>query len=139
MKSFTLEVITQEKHLLTETVTDLTIDTQMGQITILAGHIPLFARLFPGEMIYTAHNQKHFFAVTGGFIDVSPQNTVTVLADSALRSDKINLQEVEIAVANAQQALKDNKDKQASLKIELELRAALAKAKIARRHQTVIT
>lgn len=138
MKPFTLEVVTQEKHLLTETITSLTLDTEMGQITILADHLPLFARLMPGELIFQAHGQSQSLAVSGGFVDVSPRNIVTILADSAIRSAEINLTEAEQAIDNAKKALAEAPDEKTSLKIELELRLALAKAKIARKQQSRI-
>jgi len=135
VKPFTLEVVTQEKHLLTETVTNLTLTTEVGELTILADHLPLFVRLMPGELRYTSHGEQHFFAVTGGFVDVSPRNITTVLADSAIRSDQINLQEAEEAISNAQKALAEAPDDKTTLKIEMELRTAMIKANIARKHQ----
>ncbi len=135
MKSFTLEVITQEQHLLTETVTSLTLPTQTGEITVLADHQPLFTKLQAGEMTYTTNAVKHYFAVTGGFVDVSARNITTVLADSAIRSEQINLQEAQKAVAAAQQALQSAPDQKTTLKIEAELRAALLMTKVAKKHQ----
>lgn len=135
MKPFTLEVITQEKHLLTETVTSLTINTQVGELTILSDHLPLFVRLNPGEMAYVTSGQKHFFAITGGFMDVSPRNIVTVLADSAIRSEEINLEEAEAAIAAAKKALLESKDEKTNLKIELELRNAILQANLAKKHK----
>lgn len=137
MKSFTLEVLTQEKHLLTETVQSLTIMTESGEITVLADHIPLFSRLLPGVMTYSNSGQKVTFAISGGFLDVNPRNVVTVLADSAVRSDQINLDKAEQAIARAKQALTESSDQKASLAIELELRHAVIQANLARKqHRT---
>lgn len=135
MKSFTLEVITQEQHLLTETITTLTVPTESGEITILADHQPLFTKLSSGEMTYEAGGKKYFFAITGGFIDVSPRNIATILADSAIRSDKINLEEIEKAIENAKKALELSPDQQTTLKIEAELRSAILMSKIATKHK----
>jgi len=135
MKSFTLEVTTQEKHLLTETVTSLTAMTEAGEVTILAGHIPLLARVARGEMSYKSQGKEFHFAVTGGFIDVSPRGIVTILADSAIRSDLINVELAQKAVVDAQKALEEAPDKQTSLKIELELRSAVLMSKVAQKHR----
>lgn len=136
MKEFTLEIISQERHIETQTVSKLTVMTEMGEITVLADHIPLFARLKAGEMKYeTLTGKTAYFAVTGGFIDVSPRNIVTILADSAFRSDEINLQKAEAAIALAQKALEEKDDSRDNLKIELELRQEILKAQVARKYQ----
>jgi F-type H+-transporting ATPase subunit epsilon len=136
VKVFTLEVITQEKHLDTQEVVSITVMTEMGQITVLADHIPLFARLQPGELEYkTASGRIGTFVVTGGFIDVSPRNIVTILADSAIRSEDINLEKAEQAIARAKKALDEGQDNQNTLKIELELRHAILQANVARRQK----
>ncbi len=133
MKTFSLEVLTQEKHLLSETIHSLTAPTETGEITVLADHIPLFSRLIPGELTYRKSGSSTHFAVSGGFIDISPRNLVTVLADSAVRSDEINLPKVEQAIQNAQKALEQAPDKSTSLQIEIELRHAIMQANIARK------
>jgi F-type H+-transporting ATPase subunit epsilon len=135
MKTLTLEILTQEKHLLTETVTGVTAMTQMGEITVLPDHIPLFARLGAGELTYEKAGAKHHLVITGGFIDISDRNIVTILADSAVRSEEINLHEVEKAIESAKIALQQSKDKSESIKIEMELRLAVLKANVARKRQ----
>lgn len=136
MKEFTLELVTQEKHLGTHTVVSVTVATQVGEITVMAGHIPLFSRLEAGELVFrTKSGIERSFAITGGFIDVSPRGIVTVLADSAIRSEEINLAKAEEAVENAKKALTDKKEVTDTFKVEMELRAALSKARIARKYQ----
>lgn len=133
MKQFTLEVVTQEKSVLTETVDSVTVPTEAGEITVLADHIPLFTRLLPGQLTYRKHGQETLYAVTGGFLDVSPTNVVTVLADSALRSDEINVQKAEAAIENAKKALAESDDIKDTLRIEMELRNAVIQANVARK------
>jgi F-type H+-transporting ATPase subunit epsilon len=135
MKTFNLEITTQERHVLTQTVTSLTVMTETGQITILADHLPLFSRLKPGELTYVHNGQPVYFAVTGGFVDVSPRNIVTVLADSAVRSDEINLQKSSEAVEKAKAALASSDNLKDTYKIETELRNALLSASVARKRQ----
>ena len=135
MKSFTIEIVSQEKHILTETIQQLTVNTLAGEITVLADHIPLFSKLKAGELTYVKNKQQQHFAVTGGFIDVSPRNVVTILADSAIRSDEINLQKAEEAIENAKKALEESDDIKDTLKIEMELRNAVLQASIAKKHQ----
>jgi len=136
MKSFTLEIITQERHLETQTVSQVTLVTEMGEVTILADHIPLFARLKEGELRYkTPSGKEEYFAVMGGFVDVSPRNIVTVLADSAYRSDEINLKKAEEAIESAKKALENRDETKDELKIEMQLRHEILKAQVARKYQ----
>ena len=134
MKSFTLEIITQERHVLTETVQQISVDTEAGQITVLSDHIPLFSRLKPGELSYTSKDKTSHYAITGGFIEVSPTNVVTILSDSALRSDEINLQKAEKAIESAKKALESAVDSKDMIKVEIELRKAMIQANVARKY-----
>ena len=136
MKPFTLEIITQEKHLETQKVVSVTVMTESGEITILSDHIPLFSRLKVGVLRYLSDtNAEAVFAVNGGFIDVSPTGTVTVLADSAIHSDEINLQKAEEAVVRAQKALEESDDIKDTFKIEMELRHAVLQTQLAKKHK----
>lgn len=136
MKEFTLEIISQEKHLGTHTVASVTLPSESGQITVLADHLPLFSRLVAGELIFKSKSGNQFvFAITGGFVDVSPRNIVTVLADVAIRSDQINLQKAEQAVANAKKALEEAGEIKDTFQMEIELRNALLQLKVAKKYQ----
>src|SRR5690606_27907867 len=99
-------------------------------------HIPLFARLKEGELRYkTPSGKEEYFAVMGGFVDVSPRNIVTVLADSAYRSDEINLKKAEEAIESAKKALENRDENKDELKIEMQLRHEILKAQVARKYQ----
>lgn len=136
MKTFTLEILTQEKHLLSQSVKSVSAMTESGEITILADHIPLFSRLQPGELTYRYGNQEVHFAVTGGFIDVAPNGITTVMADSAVRADNINLEKVQQAIENAKKALESAPDQKTSLMIEMELRNAVLQQNIAKKRKS---
>lgn len=136
MSPLTLEITSQEKHLVTETVSSVTAMTQTGQVTILPGHIPLLSRLKAGELIYQIPSgKKTSFAIYGGFLEVSERDIVTVLADSAIRSDQINLEKAQEAVVNAQKALAEAENMKDRLKIENQLRAALLQTNIAKKYR----
>lgn len=138
MAKSTLEITTQEAKLLTVEVEQVTVPTQLGDITILPGHAPLFARMAEGELVYLESKQGSpvYFAVTGGFVDVSPTDVITVLADTAVRSDQINLEKARAAVERAKKALAEHPPAKEALLIEAELRQALLQQKIAQRRQS---
>jgi F-type H+-transporting ATPase subunit epsilon len=73
-----------------------------GRLGILPNHSPLLTTLGYGEVIVRKDGQEDYYAVGGGFAEVQPEKVI-VLADSAERSDEIDL---ERALAARQQAEK---------------------------------
>src|ERR1700737_2362047 len=60
-----------------------------GELGILPRHIPLLTPLKPGVVKVRNDNDEQFFFVSGGFLEVRPDE-VTVLADAAERGDDID-------------------------------------------------
>src|SRR5439155_1032 len=60
-----------------------------GELGILPRHIPLLTPLAPGSVKVRNEGEEQFFFVSGGFLEVRPDQ-VTVLADSAERADDID-------------------------------------------------
>jgi F-type H+-transporting ATPase subunit epsilon len=85
-----LTIITQEKELVSAEVDSITAMTTSGEVTILPGHIPLMTKLSDTEFVYRIKGTEYSLAVSGGFMNVEPNNKVIVLADSAIRSEDIN-------------------------------------------------
>src|SRR5256886_16336240 len=59
-----------------------------GELGILPRHIPLLTPLAPGSVKVRNEGEEQFFFVSGGFLEVRPDQ-VTVLADSAEPADDI--------------------------------------------------
>lgn len=93
-----------------EELDSLSCPTELGQITILPGHIPLVANLAAGELVARSAGKEHFLAVTGGFIEVKPNNEVIALADAAEHADKIDEKRAEEAIARAKLAMGQAKE-----------------------------
>jgi F-type H+-transporting ATPase subunit epsilon len=131
-----LDIITQEKSLLTTTVDQLTAPAVMGEVTILPGHIPLFTRLDDGIIRYKSEGTITEVAIIGGFMDVGPQNKITIMADSAINAEDVDEQKAELARQKAEDAMK-NKQSEVEFKIaEASLRKALLELKVARRRRS---
>ena len=78
----------------------------MGEITVLANHIPLVANLVPGEVHYVVNGKTEFFAVSGGFIEVKKGNKVVILADTAEFGHEIDITRAEEARTAAKELMK---------------------------------
>lgn len=97
---------------------------------MLPDHAPLFTKLAEGEMTIIKENEKSFITISGGFLEIS-DNKVNVLADYAIRSDKIEEEKILEARKKAEDALKHSKDKAAILEAEKALRQSVIELKVA--------
>lgn len=64
-------------------VVSLNVGTTSGEITVLDHHRPLVTALASSRCVLTAEDGSHVeIPIAGGFLEVSADNTVTVLADA---------------------------------------------------------
>jgi F-type H+-transporting ATPase subunit epsilon len=112
----TLEIVTPEARVYSESVDTVVIPTVEGEIGILPGHIPLVAQVGAGELRATKGGVTQLLVVGGGFAQVSGEK-VSILADSAINVDKIDENAVADAIKRAEEALK-NKDSLAAAEVE---------------------
>lgn len=138
-KTLQLTIVTQERILLEKAVRSVTLQTSQGEITVLPDHIPLFSKLDMGELVYrweeNGAQKSEEFAVSGGFLDVSPDGSVTVLADHAIRAGDINMLQVEEAMRRAQEAM-ENKESEVQFRLaEASLKQALNELRVAQKRQ----
>jgi F-type H+-transporting ATPase subunit epsilon len=73
-----------------------------GDFGVLPGHTPLFAGLRTGTMWYRQGSEKHFLAVSVGFVEVLPDR-VTVLSQVAERAEDLDEARAEAGMARAQE------------------------------------
>jgi F-type H+-transporting ATPase subunit epsilon len=85
-----LEIVTPERLLVREEVTEVQIPAKNGYLGILPGHAPLLAELGTGYMHYEAGGRKWYMAIHGGFLEVLGAK-VRVLADAAERAEEIDV------------------------------------------------
>jgi len=132
-----LTIVTQEKEAINEPVDSITAMTTTGEVTVLPGHIPLMTKLSDTELVYRIKGKEYSFAVSGGFMNVEPDDKVIILADSAIRSEDINEAKVEEARKKAYETMQDEKlSKTQMLLAEGELRKAILQLKVARKHKS---
>ena len=135
MSQLKLAIITQDRQVLSEPVDKVSAPAVLGEVTILPGHIPLFTRLDDGILKIWQGKSYRELALVGGFMDVSPGNQVTVMADSAILAESASEAKAEQArqkaLAAMQVKVNDFEFKQA----EISLRKALMELKVARRRQ----
>jgi F-type H+-transporting ATPase subunit epsilon len=112
----TLEIVTPEARVYSDTVDTVVIPTVEGEIGILPGHIPLVAQVGAGELRATKGGVTQLLVVGGGFAQVTGAK-VSILADSAINEEKIDEHAVEDAMKRAEDALKA-KDSMVAAEVE---------------------
>lgn len=105
----TFEITTPERIVYKDEIDSVTIPTQEGEITVLPNHIPLVGILRAGVLITRKGEEENYLAVSGGFIEVQPENRVIILADTAERAEELTLTAVEEARERARMVLKEKR------------------------------
>jgi len=105
----TLEIVTPEARVYSDTIETVVIPTVEGEIGILPGHIPLITQVTDGELRVTKNGQVSYLAVGAGFAQVQGDK-VSVLAERAITEEKIDEKTVEEAIQRAEAALKAKQD-----------------------------
>ena len=129
MTKIKLSIATQEKIVLEETVDEVIAPATEGEVAILPLHIPLFTKLNPGEIKIKKDGRFEHFVIAGGFMDVN-SDVVTILADSCVRAEEIDIQKAEEAKKRAEQLLAQKLSKIDFTKAEASLRKALIELRV---------
>ena len=93
----TLQIVTPERIVFSEEGVDsVTLPGSEGELTVLPEHAPLMTALHPGVLYFRKGGEEIDVALSGGFLEVR-DDKVTVLADTAERSDEIDAARAEEA------------------------------------------
>src|SRR5438067_11293488 len=107
-KTFHVEVVTPDASALSVEAVALQAPAWEGYLGVLAGHAPLLTVLRPGVLTVRQETKTEYFAVKGGFMEVTPERVV-VLADAVERAS-----EIDAAAARRDQDEATGPEKQAS-------------------------
>jgi F-type H+-transporting ATPase subunit epsilon len=120
----TLEIVTPELIVVAEEgVESVTVPAAEGELTLLPHHASLMTALRPGPLVMRMGGAETDIALSGGFLEIH-NDKVTILADTAERSDEIDAARAEAARQRAQTALRE---RQADINIA-EVMASLERA-----------
>ena len=102
--SLLLEIVTPEKKIFSDTVSDVYLPGVEGEMGVLELHAALVTALQPGELRYDKDGTTHELAIGSGFAEVT-QEKVSVLTDSAFGEDEIDENAAEEAMKRAEEKL----------------------------------
>lgn len=132
-----LSIISPEKVLYTGEVDELIAPTVRGEIAILPQHADLLTQLADGEMTAKFKGKDTFIAVTGGFLQIQ-NNSISVIADFAIRTDEIDAKKALEAQQRAEEKLKAKREDisdQDFAAINTEMQRAIMQLKVVKRRK----
>jgi len=105
-----VDVVSAEESIFSGEAKFVALPGEMGELGIYPRHTPLITRIKPGAVrIARADNgEEEFVFVAGGILEVQP-NTVTVLADTAIRGHDLDEAKAQEAKKRAEEAMRNAK------------------------------
>ena len=99
----TFTIVTPQGVLYKDSIDKVTIPTQAGAITVYPEHIPVVSALRAGELNIHKGNDVVNLAISTGVVEIRPNSIVYVLADTAERSNEIDVDRAELAKKRAEE------------------------------------
>ena len=132
----TLEIVTPEGRVYSETVDTVVLPTLQGEIGILPGHLPLLTQIEDGELRVQKGTTTESLACGRGFAEITADR-ISVLAEQAIDIAKIDEAAVENACRRAEAALaqKQNLSAEEAERLEGVVRFAYAQLDVKRRRR----
>lgn len=106
-KSLEIKIVTPDKVVYDSFgVSEITIPTMAGEVTILPEHIPLIAPLKTGEVSFLKDGIRFGLAISGGILEVRGENKVVLLAERGEMAHEIDVGRAEDAYKRAEEVMK---------------------------------
>ena len=84
------DIVSAEESLFSGLVELVVATGSQGELGIAFGHAPLLTDLKPGPVrVIKQEGEEEIYYLSGGFLEVQP-NTISILADTALRADDLD-------------------------------------------------
>ena len=134
MATFKLRVVTPSTNLLDKDIEFLTVRTTEGDLGILPNHAPFVAKLAIGEMKVKADGIEEFYFLSDGFLEMSKDNVVTILADEALNVKDLDKELAKKNAIKAEEQLKKARENKELALAERNLKVALMKMSVSEKY-----
>jgi F-type H+-transporting ATPase subunit epsilon len=110
MATIHVDVVSAEASIFSGEAKFVALPGEMGELGIYPKHTPLITRIKPGavRIVRADNDEEEFVFVAGGILEVQP-NSVTVLADTAIRGHDLDEAKALEAKKLAEQAMQNAK------------------------------
>jgi F-type H+-transporting ATPase subunit epsilon len=78
-----LKIITMDGVFFSDSVSEIILPTDIGQIAVLPMHIPLISKIKEGEVVLRMGKDEKKVKVSSGILEVRPHSEVYLLVDRA--------------------------------------------------------
>ena len=131
-EKLTLDIVTPHGHVLTDEVDEIVASGSEGEFGVLPDHVPFLTTLKVGMLVYKKGSETGIFFIGSGYSEVGPDK-VTILADSAERSDSIDVERAKAAMKRAEERLKQ-KEAVDEARATAALERAMTRVQVAEKH-----
>jgi len=129
-----LEIVTPQRLVLCEQVSEVIAPGVQGYFGVLPGHIPFVSSLTIGELAYRRQKEERHLAIIWGYAEVLPDRVI-ILAEEAQKPEEIDVARAEAARDRALERLRKGEPGTDLQRADLALRRALIRLQVASRRQ----
>jgi F-type H+-transporting ATPase subunit epsilon len=128
-----VDIVSPEGQLFSGEASMVFVPAVNGEIGVAPRHAPLLTILKPGEVrVQVEGEEEHLFYVGGGALEIQP-HLVSILADTAVRGRDLDEAVALRARAQAEEAMRTNKEKIDIAEATAELARAVAQLRVIHR------
>jgi F-type H+-transporting ATPase subunit epsilon len=125
-----LVVVTPEQMVVDEMVEDVAVPGLGGELGVLPEHTFLLSQVQTGVLTYRRDGQRWMLAVSGGYVEVTPQ-MVSVLAEAAERPEDIDIERARLAREFALKELKAGETELDFVRAQAQLQHSMVRLQVA--------
>ncbi len=100
-----LDVVSPHGSVVSEDVEEISAQGSEGDFGVFPGHVPFITTLKVGMLTYRTGSDSRYVFVNSGYAEVLPDKVI-VLADSAEKSEDIDVERAKAAMQRAEERLK---------------------------------
>jgi F-type H+-transporting ATPase subunit epsilon len=134
-EKLTLEIVTPYGSVLTEEVDEIVAGGSEGEFGVLPGHVPFITTLNISMLGYKKEGRTQYVFVNSGYAEVA-QDNVMILADSAEKSEDIDVERAKEAMKRAEDRLK-KEDELDFVRAEAALERAIIRTQVAEKAHSI--
>ncbi len=124
------DIVSAEDQIFSGLVESVQATGVLGELGIMPGHTPLMTSLKPGPIrIKKQLGEMEVLYISGGYLEVQP-NLITVLADTAIRADDIDMAAAEEARKDAERELAEHSADEDYAMLSAKLAKAMAQIRV---------
>ena len=125
-----LQILSPLGTVFNDSVDEIIVPTERGEIAILTDHVSIFSKLLEGTITIKKGTKTTIIAIIGGFIEIK-NNVALILSDHAIPAENIQVAKAIEAKKRAEDLIARKESDMDVLVAEKELQKAIMELKVA--------